>query len=216
MFKDLRPAWNDPNLRDLSSHIQSSLFLAHVRATTGTEIQRSNCHPFREGRWLFMHNGAIAEFSRLKRELVLAIDEELFPCIRGTTDTEIMFLLALTFGLDSDPVTAVEHMVGFVELVAERQGVADAMQMTVCLSNGDSLYAFRYATRGTPRSLYVNVDLDCLCELDVEPSIFEPHAKVIVSEPFGGLSDNWEEIAPSSLIVVDDGAIHRRPFEPKV
>jgi predicted glutamine amidotransferase len=56
-----------------------------------------------------MHNGLIREFPPVKRELALAIDESLFPSIEGTTDWETMFYLALTFGLEDEPVDAVER-----------------------------------------------------------------------------------------------------------
>src|SRR5262249_37738850 len=52
-YRSVTPAWNDPNLRDLAKHIESPLFLAHIRATTGTPVQETNCHPFRHKRWLF-------------------------------------------------------------------------------------------------------------------------------------------------------------------
>ena len=86
--------------RELAAGISSRLFLAHIRASTGTAIQETNAHPFRHGRWLWMHNGLIREFPRLRRELVLAVDDSLFPSIEGTTDSETMFYLALTFGLE--------------------------------------------------------------------------------------------------------------------
>jgi predicted glutamine amidotransferase len=41
------------------------MLFAHVRASSGTLVQRSNCHPFRHGNWLFMHNGSIAGFREL-------------------------------------------------------------------------------------------------------------------------------------------------------
>ena len=75
------------------------MFMAHVRATTGSPVQRSNCHPFDYGKWLFVHNGEIREFDTLHRDLAFAVAPALFPNIRGTTDSELMFLLALTFGL---------------------------------------------------------------------------------------------------------------------
>jgi predicted glutamine amidotransferase len=124
IYRSVHPAWNDRNLRELAAGISSQLFFAHIRASTGTAIQETNTHPFRYGRWLWMHNGLIREFSQVKRELVLAIDDSLFPSIEGTTDSEAMFYLALTFGLESDPVGAVERMVGFVETRA-RRGASD-------------------------------------------------------------------------------------------
>src|SRR5918997_1953586 len=98
-YRSVAPAWSDRNLQELCGHIRSPLFIAHVRATTGTPVQETNCHPFRYGRWLFVHNGFIADYPRLHRELVLAVDPDLFTNIEGTTDSELLFHLALTFGL---------------------------------------------------------------------------------------------------------------------
>ena len=99
MFRSISPAWGDANLRELSAQIRSPLFLAHVRAATGTPVQQTNCHPFRHGRWLFVHNGYIGDFWRLRRELLLQVDPVLFRGIEGSTDSEVMFYLGLTFGL---------------------------------------------------------------------------------------------------------------------
>lgn len=215
LFKDVRPAWNDPNLKDLARHIRSHLFLAHVRSAHASEIQRTNCHPFRHGRWLCMHNGRIAQLARLKRDLAMAVDPELFPEILGTTDTEIMFHLALTFGLDESPVEAVERMVGLVTDTAERYGVEDAVQMTLCLSDGERLFGFRHATRGEPRSLFVSREGDCWEELSLDSSGFSRHARIIVSEPFGGVSEAWDEVPEGSVVVVEGGKIERRAFTPR-
>jgi predicted glutamine amidotransferase len=103
VFRSIEPAWNDQNLRELAGHVRSHLFFAHIRAAIGSAVQQTNCHPFRHGRWLFMHNGFIDGFATIKRDLVLAIDESLYPDINGQTDTEVLFNLALTFGLEDDP-----------------------------------------------------------------------------------------------------------------
>lgn len=99
LYRSTHPAWNDRNLRELAAGIRSPLFMAHIRASTGTAIQETNTHPFRHGRWLWMHNGLVREFPTVKRELVLAVDASLYPSIEGTTDSEALFFLALTFGL---------------------------------------------------------------------------------------------------------------------
>ena len=83
VFRSTEPAWNDQNLRELSDHVTSPLFFAHIRAAIGSAVQQSNCHPFRYGRWLFMHNGFIDGFATIKRDLVLEIDESLFPRDQG-------------------------------------------------------------------------------------------------------------------------------------
>src|SRR5829696_6039940 len=107
VFKSIDPAWNDQNLREIAGRIRTPLLFAHIRASTGTPVQRSNCHPFRHGRWLWMHNGAIRDFHRVKRELLMAVDPSLFPDIEGSTDSELLFFLALTFGLTDDPFDGV-------------------------------------------------------------------------------------------------------------
>ena len=103
IYHGIEPAWNDRNLYDLAQHIGSPLLFAHIRASTGGAVQETNCHPFRHGRWLFMHNGMIRDFHKVKRDLVLEIGPELYPDIEGSTDTEVLFHLALTFGLEDDP-----------------------------------------------------------------------------------------------------------------
>ena len=88
---------------------------AHIRASTGSAVQQTNCHPFRHGQWLWMHNGSIADFSSVKRDLTLAVEPGLFPEIEGSTDSELFFYLALTFGLEQDPPAAVARAVGLIE-----------------------------------------------------------------------------------------------------
>lgn len=95
VFRSIEPAWNDRNLRELSGQISSGLVFAHIRASTGSPVQQTNCHPFRHGRWLFMHNGFLDGFHDTKRDLALAVDPALYPEIEGTTDTELMFHLSL-------------------------------------------------------------------------------------------------------------------------
>ena len=72
LYREVRPAWSDENLRYLCRHIRSNLFFAHVRAATGTPITRPNCHPFACGRWMFMHNGSVGNWARLRRQVGIA------------------------------------------------------------------------------------------------------------------------------------------------
>ena len=122
VFHSIEPAWNDRNLREVASHVESPLFLAHIRASTGTAVQQTNCHPFRYGRWLWVHNGLVRDFHRIKRDLALAVDDSLYASMEGSTDSEMLFYLALTFGLEDDPARSVGQMVGHVEEVGRRHG----------------------------------------------------------------------------------------------
>src|SRR5690242_490629 len=143
VFRSIEPAWNDQNLHELAGHIRSPVFLAHIRAAIGSAVQQTNCHPFRHGRWLFMHNGYIADLATIKRDLVMAVDPSLFAHIAGQTDTEVLFHLALTFGLHDDPVEAVGRAIGFVEEVADRYGVRNPFQGTVATCDGERMWIFR-------------------------------------------------------------------------
>src|SRR3954453_20534436 len=78
LYRSLTPAWSDRNLHSLAALVTSPLFLAHVRSTTGTPVQETNCHPFRYEQWLFQHNGSIAGYAQLRRELVLAVEPAFF------------------------------------------------------------------------------------------------------------------------------------------
>ena len=148
LFKSVEPAWNDRNLHELAGHVRSGLVFAHIRASSGTPVQMTNCHPFRHGRWLWMHNGAIAQFHEVKRELTLAVDPSLYPHIEGSTDSETFFFLALTLGLEDDPPGAVARAVGVIEQAGRKHGIEHPIQMTVATSDGSRLWAFRYSSEG--------------------------------------------------------------------
>mgnify|MGYP003477504279 CR=1 FL=1 len=60
LFRSVQPAWADANLEEMARHIHSPLFIAHVRATTGTPVQQTNCHPFRHENWLWAHNAKLS------------------------------------------------------------------------------------------------------------------------------------------------------------
>ncbi len=111
LYREIRPAWSDENLRYLCRHLQSHLFFAHVRAATGTAITRVNCHPFASGKWLFMHNGFLGNWSRWRRQVEALIPDELYPSRIGTTDSEAIFLAMMGAGIDQ-PVAAAEKILG--------------------------------------------------------------------------------------------------------
>ncbi len=218
LYRSTHPAWNDRNLRELAAGVSSPLFFAHIRASTGTAIQETNTHPFRHGQWLWMHNGLIREFERLKRELVLAVDEAFYPSIEGTTDSETMFYLALTLGLQDDPIGAVERMVGLVEETGHRHGVEHPLQMTVATTDGTTIWAFRYSSEGDSRSLYFSTRMDALKAMypeSEELASLSDEARAVVSEPLGDLLGAWNEVPESHVGIVQPGQDDLRPFAPR-
>jgi len=226
IFRSIEPAWNDENLRELAGHISSDLFFAHIRAAIGSAVQQTNCHPFRHGRWLFMPNGFIDGFAAVKRDLVLAVDEPLFPEIRGTADTEVLFCLALTFGLEDDPPGAVARAIGLVEACGRARGVEYPFQGTIATTDGESLWVFRYSSAGTSRSLFFTRDVRTLRQQYPDREIQQypdreilrevsDDARLVVSEPIGDLPGAWAEMPEASYGVVSKGGDPLLPFNPK-
>jgi glutamine amidotransferase len=219
VFHSVEPAWNDRNLHDLAAHIESSLVFAHIRASSGSPIQQTNCHPFRHGCWLWMHNGVIREFHAVKRDLMLAIDPSLYPAIEGSTDSEAFFFLALTFGLEDDPPRAVEAAVGLIEEIGRRHGVEHPIQMTVATTDGTNVWAFRYSSERQSRSLFYSTDVVTLRQLHPELEVLEglsDESRLIVSEPLRDLPGAWNEVPESSYGVVRAGQDELRAFTPRV
>lgn len=217
VFKSIEPAWNDRNLRELATQIRTRLLFAHIRASTGTPVQQSNCHPFRYGQWLWMHNGAITGFHEVKRDLMLAIDPSLYLDIEGSTDSEAFFFLALTLGLMDDPPKAVEGAVGVIEDVGRRHGIEHPIQMTVATTDGASIWAFRYSSEGRSRSLFYSTAVTALRKLHPELAVLaqvSDEARLVVSEPLGDVEGAWNEVPESSWGVVRPGEDELHPFRP--
>ena len=217
LYRSVHPAWNDRNLRELASHVSSPLFFSHIRASTGTAVQETNTHPFRYGRWLFMHNGAVREFPRVRRDLIMQIDPELIPAMEGSADSEVLFLLALTFGLEDDAVTALERMVGVVEDVGEAHGVEHPIQMTVAATDGVRIIAARYSSEGESRTLYFSTDAGALKQRYADDDRIQQlsdEARAVVSEPLGDLEGVWNAVPESSIGIVQPGQDEMRSFAP--
>jgi predicted glutamine amidotransferase len=218
VYRSVSPAWGDPNLRELAAHVEPPLFMTHVRAAIGSPIQETNCHPFRRGNWLFVHNGFIADFHLLRRDLMLAIEPELFADVQGSTDTEVVFHLALSFGLEENPIGALERTVGLIEETGQRYGVTNAVQATFGVSDGESLWGVRYASGGDARSLFASADANAIRRLYPDNPRFQrltEDDRLIVSEPFSDLPGVWHEIAEATAAVVRPGGVlEKQPFQP--
>jgi len=219
MYHSVAPAWGDRNLRELAAHVESPLFLAHVRATSGTAIQETNCHPFRHDNWLMVHNGVLKGFHEMRRDLMLAVDPELFNDFQGSTDSEVLFRLAITFGLEEDPVEALEQAIGFVEATAKRHGIENCVQASIGVSDGVRLWAIRYSTEGKARTLFASSDVATLRALHPENAQVQrlrDEDRVVISEPFGELPGAWFELPEASVLIIQPGPDEQRPFRPHV
>lgn len=216
-YRSVHPAWNDRNLREAARAIHASLFVAHIRAATDTPAQETNCHPFRHGQWLFVHNGLIRDYPLLRRDLMLMIAPAYFGSLEGSTDSEVMFLLALTFGLEEDPIPALARMVGAVEETGRRHGVAHPINMTVCALDGERLIAVRYSSEGDSRTLFHNTCVRHLRELypdNPQLATLDDSAFLLLSEPLSEMPGVWEEVPEATAIIAGKGDVAHYPFTP--
>lgn len=200
LYRDILPAWSDPNLISLCRQIRSGLFLAHVRASTGGATSRANCHPFVSGRWSFMHNGQIGGFAKIRRALENSIADGLYDQMGGTTDSELFFLIMLDEGLAIDPQGATARATLRVMEAARKAGVDAALKLTAAFADGERLHAVRYATDGTAPTLYTTA---------------MRHGRCIVSEPFDREGAEWQAIPPGSFVTATMDGLSIRPFAPE-
>src|SRR5579863_1481853 len=166
LFKIGEPAWANENINEICSQLRARIFMAHVRAGSGGAIQRSNAHPFKYRNWLFQHNGALGHFDVLRRELQFDIAPEYFPLIKGTTDSETLFLLALTYGLQTDPKSALERVIARTRRAAEERDLPFDLSLSCAISDGGAIYTVRYATSAHVHSQYYSTHAECMRDID--------------------------------------------------
>ena len=218
VFHGREPAWNDRNLRDLCRHVSSTLVFSHIRASSGSAVQQTNCHPFRYENWLFMHNGVVRDFPAVRRELTFEVDPALYPHIEGTTDSEVIFHLALTYGLQDDPPTAIARAIGMVEAVGHAAGVEHPFQGTIATTDGERTWGFRYSSEGDSRTLFFSTDVAKLRALYPDNELFASfgdESRLVVSEPLGDLPGVWNAVPEGSYGIVQPGEDVLLPFVPQ-
>jgi len=199
LFKDTAPAWSNVNLREICNATASKCVIAHVRAASpGMPVHMPNVHPFKAGRLIFAHNGAIQGFSQLRRRLLSQLTEEVFLSIKGTTDSECAFALLLTnlakdgYGKESpyeqvEPFghdrlyNAMKRTIRQLEHILKISGVQDSVdvpsRMNFTLTDGETVVCSRFCDKYplvAPPSLYFaygdaqQMQLELLDELNAD------------------------------------------------
>lgn len=189
VYREVMPAWSDENLLALCCTVRSRLFFAHVRAATGTSIARQNCHPFRHGRWMFMHNGQIGDYAQVRRALEARLPDPFYAARRGATDSELLFLLALV--QIEQGVSVHEAMNSTLQTtlaLMRSNGVESPLRFAAALSDGQQVHAFRYSSDDKPPTLYVRP---------------RGAGGIVASEPLDGASEDWLPVKPNSSLTLN-------------
>jgi glutamine amidotransferase len=196
LYRGVLPAWSDANLASLCRQIRSGLFLAHVRAATSGGVSTANCHPFALGSRLFMHNGQIGDYARVRRQVEGMIPDDAYAARTGTCDSEALFLAALAHGLDNDPAGAFSRTLAAIE--ALKGPDAEPTRFAAVHTDGHRLFAFRWASDGQPPSLY---------------SRYDAGGVMIASEPCGSEPDAWVAMPSGSVLEAGPGGAWLRAFD---
>ena len=190
-FHEVLPAWGDENLRSLTHHIRSHRFMAHVRSSTGTQVSRSNCHPFIIDNWMFLHNGQIGEFEQVKYDLHQQLPEDLFLKRMGTTDSELIFLLMLKNGLREQPVDAIRQTLLDITQLMENRNIKEPLKASICISDGVKLWAVRYSSDNEAPTVFIRKKGSNIS---------------LASEPLERNRD-WKKITAQSILVIEGDTV---------
>ena len=147
---------------------------------------------------MFMHNGLIGDWSRLRRKVEGLIPDEVYGSRVGTTDSEAVFLAILGAGGDRDPVGATARVLATLTDMVSNDGRREPLRFTAALANGRDLYAFRYAANDNANSLYYRESGDNV---------------VVVSEPLDTERAHWKPVPSGHAIVAQAGKpVSLEPF----
>ncbi|TDL28637.1 N-terminal nucleophile aminohydrolase [Rickenella mellea] len=217
IFTSVTPAWNNVNLTRLAEKIKSPLVFAHVRATTAGSLSLDNCHPFVHGKLMFMHNGGIAEFGKIKRQLQRNLSDDIFDVPQGNTDSEWAFALFLSKLPDAcassfSPATLKDAMlktIATLNSLAKDADITEPSLMNFCVTDGDTVVVTRYISSkvdeaaslwfssGTTFSEYAKGGHYKMSKSDKRENII-----MIASEPLTFEKADWMEIRTNTMVVI--------------
>lgn len=150
---EIRPIWHDTDLEGVLGSVRSTCVVAALRnATPGHDVDRAGLLPMVHGRWVFVLNGFVPDFHRAHmRALRSELTDELYAALRGGSDAETLFLLAVGHAeAGASPSEALEEV---ARGVAGRVGKAEA-QLNMLLTDGERLGVLRSSTVLLTNSLY--------------------------------------------------------------
>jgi len=213
-FRSISPAWNNPNLRNLSEHIRSGCILVHVRAATpGLPVIFVNNHPFMMNNVMMVHNGSLGGFLRYKQDFIALLDKPFYQKVEGSTDSEHLFALIMTYfknGGDDNSSSWCERMEKAIKMafldVKRLTNQDEACELNIAISNGEHAVATRF-TINTDRELSLYYRQSNGIELADKKLIFKNQGSrkslFISSEPLDKDENLWTEVEDNSILLND-------------
>ena len=192
LYREITPAWSDENLMSLCAQLRAETFFAHVRASTGAPTARSNCHPFSVGPWLFMHNGQIGGFCKVRRRIENMIPDRFYGHRRGGTDSEAIFLIAMAEIENEGPVAAVGRTLARIVDAMRETGIDEPLRFAAALSDGRQLDVFRWSSDAQAPSVWYREGASGL---------------TVVSEPIDDHADGWQTLPANHVLSIRCGPL---------
>ncbi|PWZ01654.1 N-terminal nucleophile aminohydrolase [Testicularia cyperi] len=217
IFTSVTPAWNNQNLQRIAEKIKSPLVFAHVRASTVGALSETNCHPWRYGRLMWMHNGQISDFPRIKRKVLASLPEQLFLFPQGHTDSEFAFAVFLSHlddPLQKEPFSYKALQRAMLATIRDFNrwsrdaGISSPSLMNFCVTDGQSVICTRYVSSKEDQaaSLYFSSGTSFY---EHAPGAYrmvktDRREKIIVvaSEPLTFEKADWMEIPTNTLVCI--------------
>lgn len=216
VIKSILPAWSSSNLRNLSRKILTNNFFAHVRAASpGSPVTIQNCHPFVSGNLMFMHNGIVWEFPKVRRKFQNELSDENYENIVGSTDSEHIFWLFINF-LKNDLNPTKEELISAMQktfaIIIELQNQAETEEvphLNFALTDGKNLLATKFTSNKSngPVSLYyalpekIEVKNKELC---LSGNSENRKAILVASEPLSDEKVVWQSVPNNSIFISDE------------
>jgi len=218
VFVSMTPAWSNRNLKNLAGHLKSPCIFAHVRAASMGDISEANCHPFTYENWMFMHNGGIEDFAKIKRQVRRAYSDSIYMWLRGQTDSEHFFALILDKIIgkkDSvsplDVVAAMEEAIRYIQNLKKEAKVTAPTYLNTCITNGKFMVATRYCSDLSEEapSLYYSTGSQYVCQDGVCHLVQSPdkHAAMVVSEKLTEFADDWQKVPNNHFVMIHNNML---------
>ncbi len=149
------PIWHDDELENTLGAVSSTCVIAALRnATVGQPVDRAGLLPLVQDRFAFVLNGFVPDFhAGHMRALRAELPDDLYASLRGSSDAETLFLMALSFVEAGAGLS--EALEAVARAVAQRVGKTEA-QLNMVLTDGESLGIIRSSTGATTNSLYTS------------------------------------------------------------
>jgi ergothioneine biosynthesis protein EgtC len=227
--RSVSPAWSNQNLQNLAAKTRATCSFAHVRAASpGMAVTDANVHPFAYDRFMWMHNGAVSGFHKIKRPLRESLKDEFYDMIQGTTDSEHAFAVFLNnlrtpFGETSDE----EMRRSLIETIArlnewtQSAGVSESSFYNFAVTDGRSTVVSRYASGASVKGNSLHYSrgqrFECLpngvCDMHSVASTQRAAAVIVASEKLTDDPTDWEDVPDNHTVtVLPDSSVRIEPI----